>query len=112
MVALPASLSQTVITDILLLSDIALPRHSAEVDLCHKRPGFEPNGEHLDGPGDDLLVHANWTITDPSVAHSCLMRFSTCNNCRLHVEAVTSFHYRRCPSSEANKVYDGWCVPG
>ncbi|KAK7115301.1 hornerin-like isoform X2 [Littorina saxatilis] len=87
-------------------------RHQSEINLCDKRPGYEPNGEHLGAAGDNLTVHVNWTITDHSVQHRCLMRFSTCDSCRLHVQALSSFNYPSCPSLKVYQEYDGWCVPG
>ncbi|KAL8590515.1 hypothetical protein ACOMHN_010951 [Nucella lapillus] len=83
-----------------------------KVNLCDRRPGFEPNGEHLGNPGENLVVYTNWTNNSPTRVNRCLMRFSTCKYCRLQVRANVSFHYRQCHLPKAYKVYDGWCMPG
>ncbi|XP_076470288.1 uncharacterized protein LOC143300468 [Babylonia areolata] len=77
-----------------------------EVNLCDKRPGHEPNGEHLGQPGVHLV--AVTTAREPR----CLMKFTTCSRCRLHVTANASFHYTACSSQAAHLEDNGWCVPG
>jgi hypothetical protein len=81
--------------------------------LCSTRPNVVPNGEHLDSPGKHLLVYVDWNMDSPATeSRHCLMRFSTCSSCRLHVQAVTSFDYPPCTDSPALSHYKGWCAPG
>ncbi|XP_025116139.1 uncharacterized protein LOC112577300 isoform X3 [Pomacea canaliculata] len=82
----------------------------AEIDLCEKVPGFEPNGAHLSSAGDKIMAYVNWT--GPSKPPMCLMRFSTCESCRLRVTPLSTFQFYQCAPSENYLRFDGWCAPG
>nr|KAG5709035.1 hypothetical protein BaRGS_004674 [Batillaria attramentaria] len=85
----------------------------AEINLCEKLPNVEPNGEHLGRPGDKIIVYTNWTDLSQTNVNRCLMRFSTCDYCRLRVNVINNFDFRSCPSSAPAYIDDnGSCAPG
>lgn len=101
----------------LLLTGLSLVRGEyvlpEETDLCSGRPNTFPNGEHLEAVGSQLRVYVNWTIpADSPFIKLCLMRFTTCTSCLLHVISEAQFNYRPCPYSLALNQFKGWCAPG
>ncbi|XP_050399336.1 uncharacterized protein LOC126816666 [Patella vulgata] len=55
------------------------------LDLCEKLKGVAPNGDTLPTLGSNVTVFVNLTNPNRDTHHMCLMKFTTCNNCKFSV---------------------------